>query len=164
VTATRSTLAAGWRDPLDPRTFAKYFPLFQSEFPTADRHGIVDLLSSDKATFAFAFRTAADRFRLVDDADQATVVVPYRQVDHDSNAIDTAIEVLRKGMADRWVLRRLQRYTVQVRRRMLDAWQRQHDVDEVMPGMFVLNTRGLYDDRLGLLPEGLALDAASLVA
>lgn len=164
VAATRSTLAAGWHDPLDPRTFERYFPLFQSQFPSADRHGIVDLLSRDRASFEFAFRTAAERFRLVDDADQAGVVVPYRPHGDGSAAIDTAVAALRNAMADRWVLRKLQRYTVQARRPMLNKWQRQGDIDETMPGMFVLNTHSLYHDRLGLLPEGQAMDAASLVA
>jgi CRISPR-associated endonuclease/helicase Cas3 len=164
VAATRSTLASGYQDPLDPQTFEHYFPLFQSQFASADRHGIVDLLSRDKAKFEFAFRTAAERFRLVDDTDQAAVVVPYRPQDGKSDAIDAAAAALRKGMADRWVLRKLQRYTVQVRRRMLDAWQRQGDVEETVPGVFLLNTPSRYHDRLGLLPEGQALDAASLVA
>ncbi len=164
VSATRSTLVSGWNDPLDPRTFERYFPIFLGAFPTNDRHGIVDLLSREKGEFKFAFRTAAEQFRLVDDADQATVLVPYRTPGIDASPIDSAIAALSRGQPDRWVLRKLQRYSVQVRRRILDTWQRHQDVTEALPGLFVLNTPLRYHERLGLLPEGHPLDAASLVA
>jgi CRISPR-associated endonuclease/helicase Cas3 len=164
VTATLSTLAGGWSDPLDPVTFERYFPLFLSAFESHDRHGIVELLSREKGEFKFAFRTAAEKFRLVDDADQASVVVPYRTRGADATPIDIAMAALSAGQADRWVLRRLQRFFVQVRRRVLDTWQRQQDVTEVLPGVFVLNSPRRYHERLGLLPEGQPLDAASLVA
>jgi CRISPR-associated endonuclease/helicase Cas3 len=164
VAATRSTLAAGCTDPLDPLTFERYFPVFQASFASADRHGIVDLLSRDKAEFKFAFRTAAEKFRLVDDADQASVIVPYRTPGADPRPVDAAVEGLRQGQADRWLLRRLQRHTVQVRRRIVDGWQRQGDVVEALPSLFVLTNPLRYHDRLGLLPEGQPLDAASLVA
>jgi len=164
VSATCSTLVSGWNDPLDPRTFERYFPIFLGAFPTNDRHGIVDLLSREKGEFKFAFRTAAEQFRLVDDADQATVLVPYRTPGTDASPIDSAIAALSRGQPDRWVLRKLQRYSVQVRRRILDTWQRHQDVTEALPGLFVLNTPLRYHERLGLLPEGQPLDAASLVA
>jgi CRISPR-associated endonuclease/helicase Cas3 len=164
VAATRSTLAAGCTDPLDPLTFERYFPVFQASFASADRHGIVDLLSRDKAEFKFAFRTAAEKFRLVDDADQASVIVPYRTPGADPRPVDAAVEGLRQGQADRWLLRRLQRHTVQVRRRIVDGWQRQGDVVEALPSLFVLTNPLRYHDRLGLLPEDQPLDAASLVA
>lgn len=164
MAATRSTLAAGCTDPLDPLTFERYFPVFQAAFASADRQGIVDLLSRDKAEFQFAFRTAAEKFRLVDDADQASVVVPYRTPGADPSPVDAAAEALRRGQADRWLLRRLQRHQVQVRRRIVDVWQRQGDVVEALPSLFVLNNPLRYHDRLGLLPESEPLDAASLVA
>jgi CRISPR-associated endonuclease/helicase Cas3 len=78
--------------------------------------------------------------------------------------VDAAVEGLRQGQADRWLLRRLQRHTVQVRRRIVDGWQRQGDVVEALPSLFVLTNPLRYHDRLGLLPEDQPLDAASLVA
>ena len=93
-----------------------------------------------------------------------TVVVPYRTPGADAAVIDLAIAALSNGRADRWVLRRLQRYSVQVRRRILATWQSHQDVTEALPGLFVLNTPLRYHERLGLLPEGQPLDAASLVA
>ena len=162
--ATRSVLAAGAPESLPPEIFESYFSLYHGSFASRDRHGIVDLLARDKGNFAFQFRTAADKFKLVDDADQASVVVPYRSADTDATEIDNAVQALRHGQADRWLLRKLQRYTVVLRSRIVQGWQVRGDATEALPGLYVLNDALRYDARLGLVPDGEPLDAASLVA
>ena len=164
--ATRSVRAAATDVDalLSPSVFEAYFRLYHGSFASTDRHGIVDLLSRDKGSFGFQFRTAADRFRLVDDADQASVIVPYRSAGRDASEIDRAVQALENKLSDRWLLRKLQRYTVSVRANVLRPWQARGDVLEVLPGLFVLKDERRYDGRLGLIPEGSALDAASFVA
>ncbi len=162
--ATRSVLAAGASDALLPQVYERYFPIYHGSFASRDRHGIVDLLSRDKASFAFQFRTAAERFKLVDDSDQASVIVPYRSPGSDRSAIDAAVLALSNNQADRWRLRQLQRYTVNIRTRMLRGWQQRGDVTEVLPGLYVLNDPLCYDQRLGLISNGLPMDASSFVA
>jgi CRISPR-associated endonuclease/helicase Cas3 len=164
--ATRSVRAAAQvaDAPLTPEVFEAYFRQYHGSFASTDRHGIVDLLSRDKASFAFQFRTAADQFRLVDDEDQASVIVPYGLAGQEGSDIPLAVRALENKKSDRWLLRKLQRYTVSVRSRMLRPWQARGDVLEVLPGLFVLKDARRYDNRLGLMPEGAALDAASFVA
>lgn len=72
--ATR-TVVQGGGDALSHSAFERYFPLFYAGFASRDRHGIVAHLRKN-AKFEFEFRTAADKFRLVDDEDQFTVIVP----------------------------------------------------------------------------------------
>ena len=158
--ATR-TVVQGGGDAFSPSAFERYFPLYYAGFASRDRHGIVSYLRKN-AQLEFEFRTAADKFRLVDDEDQATVIVPYAGTGHESTK--PLIEKLRSGDTDRWLLRKLQRYTVNVRRKLLDTWQAQGDVRELVPGMYLLIDVLRYDDRLGLLPDGRSLDPASLVA
>lgn len=158
--ATRSVLQSGC-DPLSPSAFEPYFPQYYAGFGSLDKHGIVELLRKN-FKLEFEFRTAADKFRLVDDDDQATVIVPY--VGESTESIERLIEKLRRGDTDRWLLRKLQRYTVNVRRKPLETWQSQGDVRELVPGMYLLVDKLRYDDRLGLLPDGRSLDPASLVA
>ena len=158
--ATR-TIVQGGGDALSPAAFERYFPLYYAGFASRDKHGIVDHLRKN-ARFEFEFRTAAEKFRLVDDEDQATVIVPYTGATAES--IQPLIEKLRSGDTDRWLLRKLQRYTVNVRRKLLDTWQVQGDIKELVPGMYLLIDELRYDDRLGLLPDARSLDPASLVA
>ena len=157
--ATRTVLQGG-DDALSPASFETYFPLYYAGFASRDKHGIVDRLRKN-SRFEFEFRSAADKFKLVDDEDQATVIVPYAS--EGKTSIDPLIEKLRRGDTDRWLLRSLQRYTVTVRRKQVESWQARGDVRELVPGMYLLIDHLRYDDRLGLLPEGKALDATSLV-
>ena len=90
--------------------------------------------------------------------------MPYRSAGEDASAIDRAVQALENKLSDRWLLRKLQRYTVSVRAHVLRPWQARGDVLEVLPGLFVLKDEQHYDGRLGLIPEGASLDAASLVA
>jgi CRISPR-associated endonuclease/helicase Cas3 len=163
VEATRSTLVGGLDDALSPAAFERYFPQYYNNFPSRDKHGVVQDLDNRSGEFAMSFATAADKFKLVDDQNQATVLVPYRSPR--PGAPDTAplIQRLRKGDTDRWLLRKLQRYTVTLRQHIVDAWQARGDVKELQPGLYLLVDELRYDERLGLLPEGQALDAAALV-
>jgi CRISPR-associated endonuclease/helicase Cas3 len=159
VQATRTVVQSGV-DPLSPSAFEDYFPQFYAGFDSRDKKGIVNHLRKN-ARFEFDFRTAAEKFRLVDDEDQATVIVPYAS--RDIANVELLIQKVRAGSADRWLLRKLQRYLVTVRRKQVEAWQISGDVLPLVPGMYLLVDRLRYDERLGLLPEGNALDAASLV-
>ena len=161
--ATRSTLSVGQLDALNPEAFACYFPLYYGGFASLDKHGIVDLLKGNR-DMVMEFRTAAERFRLVDDRQQATVIVPYASESPGATAIEPLIALLRQKKADRWLLRKLQRYGVSVRQTTVNLWQARRDVEEVLPGLYVLVDTQRYDALLGVLPEGQLLDAAGLVA
>lgn len=146
---TRSMLAAGQvADPLAPATFRRYFDgLYAKDAVDFDRHAIGELLRPDRA----AFRTAAARFRLIDD-DAEAVVVPYKGPDGAiaASPVDAWLGVLAGDGNARWARRKLQRYTVNVHRREFDAMLRQGDV-VVSAGLWLaLDCR--YDPRFGLLP------------
>ncbi|MFO1224982.1 MAG: CRISPR-associated endonuclease Cas3'' [Burkholderiaceae bacterium] len=149
VQATRSTLGAERPDTLDPDRFETYFRHYFGGFPNLDQHGIVDLLRCD-ADFAMNFRTAAERFRLIDDKDQASLIVPYISAAAGARPIAPLIEMVRSGQSTRWLMRALQRYMVQVRRREIERWPA-GDAEEVLPGLFVLHDPAHYDVRRGLI-------------
>ena len=47
---------------------------------------------------------------------------------------------------------------------VIDRWLALGDVQALQPGLYLLTDPTRYDPRLGLLPDGSPLDAASLVA
>jgi CRISPR-associated endonuclease/helicase Cas3 len=152
VQATRSTLVDARPATLRPEHFETYFRHYYDSFANRDARGIVDLLRN-QGDMAMRFRSAAERFRLIDDEDQVSIIVPY--VSTDANARDVAplIARLRAGDRDRWLLRALQRFVVQLRRRAADPWQQRGDIEEVLPGMFVLVNPIRYDVRRGLITD-----------
>jgi CRISPR-associated endonuclease/helicase Cas3 len=159
VQATRTVVSSG-TDSLLPAAFENYFPLFYAGFESRDKHGIVNDLKKN-SRFEFSFREAAQKFKLIDDKDQAAVIVNYAGVDKPS--IKPLLTKLRHGDTDRWLMRSLQRYTVTVRLKQVQTWQAQGDVQELVPGVFLLVDALRYDGRMGLLPDGESLSPASLV-
>lgn len=152
VQATLSTLVDARPSALRPEHFETYFRHYYDGFASRDARGIVDLLRN-QGDMAMNFRSAAEKFRLIDDEDQVSVLVPYVSTDTDARDVAPLIARLRAGDSDRWLLRALQRFVVQLRRRAADPWQARGDIEEVLPGMFVLINPIRYDARRGLITD-----------
>lgn len=153
--ACRAALQTWEGDALALELFERYFDRLYYGIDL-DAKGIVRDLLPDPA-LGVQFRSAADRFRLIDDEDQATVFVRYAGYP----GIDALLGQLEKDGPERWLMRKLQRCAVTVRRRIVDRLQAQGDVAEVQPGCFVQRNDLLYDPVLGLLDEDAPLLAPS---
>ena len=151
--ACRTVLHAYTGDPLDRALFERYFRqlYYQCEL---DQHGIDKLLTVDGQTLAVNFRSAAEHFRLIDDADQASVVVRYHGPNGQDTTVDDRLKQLRRDGTARWLLRALQRYTVNIRQRDAQRLLAQGDIEELLPGLFVQVGDVLYHPVLGLCVDG----------
>ncbi|MFZ5659346.1 MAG: CRISPR-associated helicase Cas3' [Pseudomonadota bacterium] len=146
-------LLSGFRgDPLTRDWFQRYFEHFYRK-TDLDRHGIEDLLKPDR--LEVQFRTAAIKFRLIDSAYQP-VFVQYGES-------PSLLGRLEKEGPERWLMRKLQRYTVNLPERQFKQMLAQGDLREVHPGMFALVSEALYDAQLGVIAEDAALAPDSLV-
>lgn len=163
VAATRAVLTGEVGDVLMPDVFDRYFGEFYRGQRLDERNVVADLEAGGaNGVMEFNFRTAAAKFKLVDDAQHATLVVPYRS-DRDDDRIVPLIRELEQGRTDRWLLRAVQRYTLSVRLRDLERMRSTGGAAEVVPGIFVLRDESRYDARFGLMSEGLPLSPESLV-
>lgn len=159
--ATVAVLGEQRPDTLPPALFTRYFEHWYAQFDL-DERGIGPLLRNSP-DFDLQLATAAQRYQLIDDQDQAALVVPYTPAAGPNAHVEHAMAALQAGTAGRWQLRQLQRYVVQLRRRDALVWQARGDVVEALPGWFVLKDMHRYDKRFGLLPDGSQLDAQTLV-
>lgn len=156
-----STLHSQAHDPLARSLFAHYFKEFYHSVDL-DHHGIVNLLKVHPRDMAVKFRTAAEAFRLIDDADSAAVVVRYAA--HQAQ-IESLLNLLATEGPQRWLMRKLQRYTITIPQRQATQMLTQGDLSLPMPGLYVLAiTDNLYSNILGLVgdadlynPSGFAL-------
>ena len=162
VQSTIAVLGDTRPSTLLPHHFERYFTLYYNEFGSRDAKGVVELLRN-RGDFAMSFRSAAEAFRLIDDEDQVSVVVPYESPNAGARSLAPLLARLRRGDCDRWLLRAVQRFTVQVRRRIVDGWLTRGAAIEVLPGIVLLQDELMYDNRLGLLNEGQPLSAEVLV-
>jgi CRISPR-associated endonuclease/helicase Cas3 len=151
--ATRELLALDAEPALSPEMFDRFSRLLLAKVNTWDKVNICRLLTPGNK-LEFRFREAADKFRLIDNEGLPMIVRWGDSPD--------LIERLDAGKPDRWLLRKLQRYTVNVHpdclRRLLD----QRDVRETLPGLYVQANDLIYDETFGFLgcEQGASLFAA----
>lgn len=145
-----ATLRGQEHDPLARGLFARYFREFYHSVDL-DQHAIVNLLKVQPRDLAVKFRSAAEAFRLIDDADSATVVVRYAA--HQAQ-MESLLGSLAAEGPQRWLMRQLQRYTVTIPERLAVQMLQRGDLSLPVPGLYVLaNTDNLYSNILGLLGD-----------
>ncbi|MCF7989161.1 MAG: CRISPR-associated helicase Cas3' [Thiohalocapsa sp.] len=150
-------------DPLDRELFGTYFELLYGRCDLDEKSIRADLEVSDAKTLAVNFRTAATKFRMIDDADQTAVVVLYRGPDGTDDGIDMLLATLRRDGPERWLMRKLQRYIVNIQSRDALRLLTQGDVEEAIPGLFVQTSDTLYHPELGLSIDGAPSPAQLIV-
>jgi CRISPR-associated endonuclease/helicase Cas3 len=161
--ACRSVLHGHTRDPLDRALFERYFRQLYYQCDL-DQHRIEQLLTvKDEPLLAVNFRTAAERFRLIDDADQASVIVRYHGPDGRDTNVDDRLKQLRRDGTARSLLRALQRYTVTIPQRDARRLLAQGDIEELIPGLFVQVSDVLYHPVLGLRVDDSAAPASAWI-
>jgi CRISPR-associated endonuclease/helicase Cas3 len=144
-----STLHGQHADPLARGLFSSYFRHFYSAVDL-DAKRIMPMLKV-QPDLAVQFRSAAQAFRLVDDEDSATVVVRYAEHAQEIEKLLASLAAL--GPA-RWLMRKLQRYTVSIHQRLATQMLAQGSLRLPMPGLYVqVDAENLYHPQLGLVLE-----------
>ena len=162
--ACRSVLHNHTGDPLDRVLFEPYFRQYYAS-TDLDRSRIGDLLKPEPSRddpLAVAFRSAADAFRLIND-DQSPVVVHYRGADGQDTTVDMLLGKLAKDGPERWLMRALQRYTVNLPKALAERLHGQGDLQLAIPGLYVQANDLMYDPQTGLRTDDSPLPAGGLV-
>lgn len=142
----RRLMASDCADILAPNRFESFFKEFYwLQGSRLDKHGILaDLqMSSD---FRCSFRTAAGKFHLIDESRQAPVIVAYGKGAE-------LIKVLESGKPERWLLRKLQRYVVNLPRYLHSKLLTTGAIREIHPGIYVQGHGALYHNDLGFCAD-----------
>lgn len=141
--ATRSIWHAGESDPLSHHLFTPYFRQYFSQ-EDADKHQIMPLLTKNARQGIVEFRTAAQRFTLIEETGQS-LLVPF------DNKAEALIQRLKYEGSQRYLLRQLQRYSVTVYEQAFHQLRLLDVVRELQPGIWVVHDPTAYDSVLGLL-------------
>jgi len=135
-------------DPFVPDSFAAFFRelYWLQGAERLDARNILRDLKPDNE-FRFSFRTAASNFKLIDDTAQAPVIVTYSE-----EGAKLVEQVSRLG-PERWLLRKLQRYVVNLPKHLHNRLLTEGAIREIHAGIFVQGHGALYDDNLGFCPD-----------
>lgn len=152
---TVSLLFESHESPLRRELFRRYFEQLYWKAPSLDKQGIEGLLKAN-GQGEVQFRTAAQRFQLIDESGYHSILVRYG----DSSAL---IGSLKKEGPKRWLMRKLQRYTVSLPDYQFKKLLDNGDLSEVYPGMFAQTADALYHPDLGVLVNDTNPDPSALV-
>ena len=140
--ATRTVWHQKEDDLLSHQLFNSYFRQFFAQVDS-DAHQIMPLLIQEPGVVQF--RSAAERFRLIPDIGKS-ILVPYGE-----NGFDLMDKLKREG-PHRKLMRKLQRYSVNIYEPEFHALKKIGAVEELSPDVFGICVTNAYDDSLGLLP------------
>jgi CRISPR-associated endonuclease/helicase Cas3 len=158
--ATTRELLPDFPDPLVHEAVQRYFEMHYWKRAGENRWDdprVMECFPEERGEFRYDFAAAADRFRLIEDATE-TVFVPYGKGAR-------LIEQLRRGEVDRFLLRKLQRYSVGLYPFQCQALVTAGDIELLDSGHRVLQNDSLYDAYLGLVTDSPGWrDPESLVA
>ncbi len=129
-------------DPQRPEAYALYFEIFYSKLNDTGRKWLQERLIKD-APMEVQFRTAAQEFELIEDQAQRAVIVQYGE----SNKW---MEKLRSIGPTRDIMRRLQRYTVNVPLSMAERMIQDGWLEILSSGIIVQCFPNVYDMTVGL--------------
>lgn len=140
---TTCEMFEGIINPDQPDAFLRYFHLFYSRINDTGSD-FRELLTKDVNPNLFVqFRTAAERFKLIDDQAQQPVIVRYGDSDQYINR-------LRHAGPCREITRALQRFSVNIPVRTAEAMRSDGRMEEIAPGILVQCKLKIYDENFGL--------------
>ncbi|MCL4471851.1 MAG: CRISPR-associated endonuclease Cas3'' [Gammaproteobacteria bacterium] len=152
-------------EPLTRERFEAYFRTYYAGLNSLDKADIIGLLDMHNRAGArqgeFNFRAAASRFRLIDEEGQTAVIVRYGESPRLIAILES--KAVMEPHERRGLLRKLQRYTVNIREGECKKLLANRDIREIFPGVYVQSTTGLYDEDIGLLTDSIALSPAGLI-
>ena len=132
-----------------PETFKAYFNDLFAGVKNLDKSNLLSKLQKNAMDCQFQFRTAAQEFRMIDDQETVSVFVRYGPEGGD---VDRWLSILAQK-PERWVLRKLQRYSVTIYRYQFEALMRNRQIEEVSPGYFAQSNAAVYCEKTGLQIE-----------
>ena len=153
---TSRILKEGIFDPTEPYIFEKFFAELYWKINSLDGKDIIKLLKPDPQECGIQFRTAANRFCIIDDKAQKNILVPYG----DGKKF---IEKLKEVGTKRWLLRKLQRYSVNIYKGDFNKLLNQGAIEEIVPNIFALTTNIQYDKIRGLMVDELPDDPEAFI-
>jgi len=141
---TERMIFQGIKNLIDKNVFPSFFSELYWRVNSLDSQGILKLLKPEFPDLGIQFRAAAENFKIINDTNQHSIFVPYEEG-------KKWIEFLKNsGIPIKKVLRKLQRYTINIYNDQFFRLHTRGSLEEIIPGIFALNNTVEYNDQTGL--------------
>lgn len=132
-----------------PNLYTEYFKYFYSNLNTFDKADFEARLVKNANDFTFAFKEFAEKFYLIDSHKQQSIIVWYENTKTGRSSLPL-IEQLKFAGSSRDLIRKLQRYTVNVYENIFNKIKA-NNLIQLVNGYWVQSDPILYKPGLGLL-------------
>ena len=133
----------------NPQLYTEYFKYFYSNLNSFDKADFESRLVRNASDFNFAFKEFAEKFYLIDSHKQQSIIVMYENTKTGKSSLPL-IEQLRFAGPNKDLIRKLQRYTVNVYENIFNKI-RANNLIQLINGYWVQSDPTLYKPGLGLL-------------
>ncbi|MGQ9644302.1 MAG: CRISPR-associated helicase Cas3', partial [Ignavibacterium sp.] len=132
-----------------PQLYTEYFKYFYSNLNTFDKADFESHLVKNASDFNFAFKEFAENFYLIDSRKQQSIIVYYESTKTGRSSLPL-IEQLKSSGPNKDLIRKLQRYTVNVYENIFNKIKA-NNLIQLVNGYWVQSDPTLYKPGLGLL-------------
>ena len=149
---TTTSILHGYQGNVDdPKLIHTYFNQLYSKLGKFDSEDVLSLLQDDASDINIQFRTAAQRFQMIEQDQSFTVFVDYSNNEDEDKQIKVWLNMLKHGSIDRWLIRKLQPYSISMynfqKQQLISAGV----IEETESGYYIIAGSGIYDQCLGFL-------------
>jgi CRISPR-associated endonuclease/helicase Cas3 len=148
---TKGILSMNRDKILSSDNFKVFFEQLYFRLNSLDTKGIIPLLCDGRRNCEFSFRTVSEKFRLIDDQNSQSILVPFQEG-------EKWINLLKEKGAERWLMRKLQRFTVNIYRNDFVRLIKEKAIEEIalsnsnkQSGIYCLIGNQQYNNNVGLI-------------
>ena len=142
----------GKHDWFSPDAMTNYFKQLYSRIQSFDRKDMTHYLYNMRELM---FETAAQEFRLIDDATKSVII-------NWEDSFDLVEQLKREGPSYT-LMKQLSQYSVNLRKHDLDRMLQNGIVEEIIEGVYVASERKQYDENVGLLTDNQLLEETWII-
>ncbi len=156
---TTASLLKGCQEAIDsPQMTNRYFEHLHTRLSEFDSNGVLPLLQNDADAINIQFRTAAQRFQMIEQGQTFTVFMDYGEDEKERKKVKTWLGMLASGQMDRWLIRKLQPYSISLYHYQKQALLNANAIEETESGYYIIAGPGVYDERLGFIGDECAIN------
>ena len=154
---TTAALLNGYRGKIDsPDLIHKYFKHLHTRLKSFDKNSVLPLLQNDAEDINIQFRTAAQKFQMIEEGQTVTLFVDYGEDESERKSVAQMLRMLENGQIDRWLVRKLQPYSINLYEYQKSDAINKGVIRETESGYYIIAGGGVYDYYMGfqLMEQG----------